>query len=360
MIVTFSNKGELQKLNKIPLLYKEEKVSICIPARNEEKKIRTCLEGMLNQTYTNTEILVLDDNSTDRTWEIITEMASIYPQIKPIKGKPLKSGWKGKQFAMEQLLEESKGFYILFTDADTRHKPYSIAKGITIIKNKNVDLVTGYPKISIKKYWTSLVTSNMVFNTALFLPLFLQSKLKFKGLSMAFGPYMLLKKSSLIKIDGFNQFKNVVTDDVALSRTLKKKKFKQIFIDLKEEEECNMYEGFAEAFKGISRSITGVIHPVWFPFLLIAMSLLFISAFSIPISILLILQQGLFTIESLLFLVGGLILYFSWYTMCQFHGFSKSVSQSQPLAFLMVIFLYLFSFLIQVFGVKIYWKNRLI
>jgi len=360
LIVTFSNKRELQKLNKIPLIQSKEKVSICIPARNEEAKIKNCLEGMLSQTYNNTEILVLDDNSTDKTWDIINEMASIYPQIKPIKGKPLKTGWKGKQFAMEQLLEKSSGTYIMFTDADTKHKPNSIAKGVSILKNKNVDLVTGYPKISIKSYWASLVTSNMVFNTAFFLPLFLQSKLKFKGLAMAFGPYMLLKKSSLLKIDGFNQFKDVITDDVALSRTLKKQKFKQIFVDFKEEEECNMYENFSQAFNGISRSIMGVLNPLWFPLLLIAMSLLFISSFSVPISIVLILQQGSFSIESLLLLLGGLILYFSWYTMCRFHGFSKAVSKSQPLAFLMVILLYLFSFLIQVFRVKVYWKNRII
>jgi len=358
MIVTFSNKKELEKINKIPILHEGEKVSICIPARNEETKIKTCLEGMLNQSYTNNEILVLDDNSTDKTWDIITKMASIHPQIKPIKGKILKKGWKGKQFAMEQLLEKSTGFYILFTDADTKHKENSIAKGVSILKNKNVDLVTGYPKISITKYWAALVASNMVFNTALFLPLFLQSKLKFKGLAMAFGPYMLLKKSSLLEIDGFNNFKNIVTDDVALSRTLKKKKFKQIFIDLKDEEECNMYENFPQAFKSISRSITGVINPIWFPLLLVAMGLLLISAFSIPLAIILILQQGSFSIESLFFLVGGLVLYFSWYTMCRFHDFSKAVSKSQPLAFIMVIFLYLFSFSITVFGVKSYWKDR--
>jgi len=358
LIITLSNKRELTKLNKIPLIYKGEKVSICIPARNEEKKIKACLKSMLKQSYSNLEILVLDDNSTDETWKIITEMAASYPKIKPIKGKPLKDGWKGKQFAMEQLLENSTGSYILFTDADTIHKPNSVAKGLAILKHEDVDLVTGYPKITIEKFWASLVTSNMVFNTALFLPFFLQRKLKFKGLSMAFGPYLLLKKTSLLEIKGFQEFKNVVTDDVALSRALKNKKYKQIFIDLKDEEYCNMYENFPQAFKGISRSITGVLNPLWFPLLLLAMALLVISAFSLPLSLILILQTGYFGIKSLLFLFGGILLHFSWYTMCRFHGFKKSVSMSQPLAFIMVVFLYLFSFFTTIFKVKIYWKNR--
>jgi len=105
------------------------KVSVLIPARNEEENLEKCLESLLVQTYTNYEVIVLDDQSTDRTWEIITGYAKRCPElIRAVKGKPLpRDGWNGKPFAMQQLSEYARGDYFLFTDADTVHSRDSMA-----------------------------------------------------------------------------------------------------------------------------------------------------------------------------------------------------------------------------------------
>ena len=95
-------------------------ISVLIPARNEEKRIRPTLEGLLKQDYRNFEIILIDDNSTEGTWDILESYARDYDFISIIKGKTLPEGWKGKPFAMTQLSEKAKGELFVFLDADIK------------------------------------------------------------------------------------------------------------------------------------------------------------------------------------------------------------------------------------------------
>ena len=96
-------------------------ISVMIPARDEEANIRNCLESLQKQDYPNYEILVLDDNSIDRTAEIVSEMAAEDSRIRLFNGQPLAEGWAGKPFACHQLAQQAKGSWFLFVDADTTH-----------------------------------------------------------------------------------------------------------------------------------------------------------------------------------------------------------------------------------------------
>src|SRR4030042_168121 len=98
-------------------------ISILVPARDEEENIRTCLESLQRQEYPNFEILVLDDNSTDNTATIVTEMAGKDSRIRLLRGQPLPPDWAGKPFACYQLAQKANGSWLLFVDADTVHAP---------------------------------------------------------------------------------------------------------------------------------------------------------------------------------------------------------------------------------------------
>ena len=131
LFLSLSNIVWLRLSSRKPHTTMGGKVSVLIPARNEEENLEKCLESLLVQTYTNYEVIVLDDQSTDHTWEIITHYVKRYPGlIRAVKGKPLpRDGWNGKPFAMQQLSEYANGDYFLFTDADTVHSRESIASG---------------------------------------------------------------------------------------------------------------------------------------------------------------------------------------------------------------------------------------
>src|SRR5512134_2439558 len=57
-------------------------ISVCVPARNEERNIRRCVEGILNQDYPSLEVIVLDDRSTDATPEILRQLAAQNDKLK--------------------------------------------------------------------------------------------------------------------------------------------------------------------------------------------------------------------------------------------------------------------------------------
>jgi len=103
------------------------KVSVMIPARNEEENIARCLRSLLGQDYPDYKILVLDDQSTDRTGKIISGFAKENFRIRVFRGKELPEGWKGKKHVCQQLAEQAEGEYYLFTDADTVHSRKSIS-----------------------------------------------------------------------------------------------------------------------------------------------------------------------------------------------------------------------------------------
>ena len=121
-------------------------VSVLIPARNEEKNIKRILVSMAKQDYPNLEILVLDDNSTDATSQIVQDFAQKDSRIKLIKGAPLPKGWKGKCFACHQLSKIARGEYFVFTDADTLHFPNSISGSLAALVRNNLDVTSSISK----------------------------------------------------------------------------------------------------------------------------------------------------------------------------------------------------------------------
>src|SRR5215469_18748234 len=97
-------------------------VSVIVPARNEEASLGACLESLVSQDGLDFEIIVVDDGSTDRTRAV----AKSFRQIRVIQPDPLPEGWTGKNNAVTAGAREARGEWLLFTDADTVHKPGSL------------------------------------------------------------------------------------------------------------------------------------------------------------------------------------------------------------------------------------------
>src|SRR5579859_5397392 len=97
-------------------------VSILVPARNEEACLQGCLESLATQNGVDFELLVIDDASTDRTAQI----AGGFPRVRLLSAPQLPAGWCGKQNALHAAAQFATGEWLLFTDADTIHRPGSL------------------------------------------------------------------------------------------------------------------------------------------------------------------------------------------------------------------------------------------
>ena len=151
-----------------------EFISVLIPARNEETCIGNCVEDVLNQTYKNYELIILDDESKDGTAKIIVDKISenrAEGKIKLISGRPKPDDWVGKNWACHQLSLEAKGEYFLFIDADVRLRPHVIESCIHYLNKYKLQMITCFPTQIIKSIGEWLVVPLMNFLLLAFLPL---------------------------------------------------------------------------------------------------------------------------------------------------------------------------------------------
>ena len=233
------------------------KVSVLIPARNEEKNIGLCLESLLVQTYSNYEVVVLDDQSSDGTWDVVSGYAERYPGlIRAVRGNPLPdNGWYGKPHAMQQLSEYASGEYFLFTDADTVHSVESISWAVSNIEWHKADCMSGYVFQELSTFGELLIVPATYIMTTMILPLWLIAATRAPMLSFAIGQLIMFRREAFDAIGGYSSVSERISDDIFIARELKKEGFRLIFLDIRRHIRCRMYEGYRESFNGFSKNI---------------------------------------------------------------------------------------------------------
>lgn len=240
-----------------PRIKRGRMVSVLIPARNEERNIGPCLDSLLAQSYTNFEVVVLDDQSNDRTWEIIREYARRFPgRMKAIRGEPLPArGWRGKTHAMQQLAAHAHGEYLMFTDADTIHDSQSISWAVTNIQAHKADCISGYVHQELETLGELFIVPAIYIMSAMVLPLWLIGATRVPGLSFAIGQLIMFRRRAFDDIGGYAAVSDQITDDVAIARELKKAGFREVFLDMSHHVRCRMYSGYRASWNGISKNI---------------------------------------------------------------------------------------------------------
>lgn len=256
-------------------------VSVLIPARNEGKNIVKCIKGIINQDYQNTEIIILDDNSTDNTYNLAASFSS--PKIKTLKGKELPKNWLGKNWACHQLSQHAKGEYFLFIDADVEVKGNVISLAIDEIEKSNAALLSIFPTQSIKTFGEYLIVPLMNWLLLTFLPLNFVYKSSNRAFVAANGQFMLWRKDDYLRIGGHQIVKDKIVEDMELARIVKSKKLKVKTLLGGNQVYCRMYNSFSEAYSGFQKN--------------------FYSGFSIGIIIFLIIIAFLFIVFTIPFFI---------------------------------------------------------
>ena len=229
-------------------------ISVLIPARNEEKNIKKCIESILNQTYNKLYIIVLDDNSIDNTKLIIEEYTNKYKNVHLLEGKELPQGWLGKNWACEQLSKNAKSDYLLFIDADVELKENAIAGLMAKMNKYKLDAISVFPSQKIYRFGEWLVVPMMNWLLLSFLPLKQVYKSKNVSFAAANGQLFLFKKNIYHAIGGHERVKNEVVEDMEFARLLKCNKYKLMTALGDTQIYCSMYDSFESAVNGFSKN----------------------------------------------------------------------------------------------------------
>jgi glycosyltransferase involved in cell wall biosynthesis len=231
-------------------------VSVLIPARNEEKNIAQLLNDLVEHDYKNIEILVFNDQSTDKTAEIVNGFSQKDSRVKLTNSEGLPEGWLGKNHACHSLSKLANGKYLLFIDSDVRIGNGIIQQTCTFSDKHKLGLLSIFPRQIMVSAGEKAAVPLMHFILLTLLPLILVRKTGFSSLAAANGQFMLFNTEIYRKTLPHEKMKNDKVEDIKIARFYKNEKIKIACITGKESVSCRMYSGFLESVHGFSKNVT--------------------------------------------------------------------------------------------------------
>ncbi len=200
------------KLNKRKIY---PKISIIIPARNEEKNISKLLKSINNQNFKIDEVIVVNDHSIDKTKSISESLGA-----KVLDAKDLPNGWKGKPWACFQGANLASGEVLIFLDADTTFENDGLKKIIdTFLDFENETAMSLAPYHKVEKYYEEF---SSIFNIVMMGAMNAFTPSKIKNADGLFGQSLIIKKDTYNKVGGHEVVKDKVLENVFLASYLQK------------------------------------------------------------------------------------------------------------------------------------------
>jgi chlorobactene glucosyltransferase len=273
-------------------------VSIIVPARNEERNIRRCVESLLEQDYDNYEVIVVDDGSSDCTPRILDELIASHPRgdrlyVLRLRDE-LPQGWAGKPHAIHKGTQEAHGEWLLFTDADTWHAPNALRSSLAQAIEERADLLTLGSTQELPTFWDKVLMPMAYLGINMMYPV---KKVNdpLSSVAIANGQYILIRRSVYDMLGGYArpELRNTLIDDRDLAWIVKQQGFRLRLEDGRDLVRVHMYDGLREAWRGWRKNVFlgsrgGLAFVV---LMLIGLPMVAIAPFLLPLMILISKQK---------------------------------------------------------------------
>ncbi len=231
------------------------KVSILIPARNEEAVIGQLLTGLQQLDYPDYEVIVCNDHSSDNTEEILNWFAGEDNRIHWFLGEKLPVDWLGKNFACHQLAKKATGKYLIFLDADVKLSRDAITKAVSFFQGKKLSLLSVFPQQKMETFAEQMIVPVMNWILQSLLPMILVRKTNFPSISAANGQLMMFEAENYRNYQWHSKVRNQNVEDIRLARMVKTEDLKMAVLLGNNDIYCRMYRHLDEAVLGFSRNI---------------------------------------------------------------------------------------------------------
>ncbi len=228
--------------------------SILVPARNEERCIEACVRSLCMQDDPCTEVIVLDDGSSDATPQILARLQVEFPALRVISGEPLPQGWIGKSWACHQLSKVASGDLLLFTDADTVHAPSTVRRVRAYMRRHNVSLLTMVPNEELGSFAEHVVIPMVHTLYFSYLPNDLILHHRSVSFSAANGQFMCFTREGYQAVQGHMCVRNSLVEDVFMAKEVKRAGLRISLVDGSDAVSCRMYTNAREVTEGFSKN----------------------------------------------------------------------------------------------------------
>ncbi len=297
--IIFKNKLKTYSENKVL-----GKVCVIIPARNEENTIQRTLNSVKNQKFKNLEIVVVNDNSDDRTALIVKKFQKSFKRLKLLNGKKLPKNWVGKTWALKQGVDyaNKKDFtYYLFMDSDIVLKKNLLKNVVFSLEQNGYLMISLMAKLNCRSFWEKILIPPFIYFFQKLYPFDLVNK-KHSNVAAAAGGFIFCQAFIFKKENLYNQIKSKLIDDCNVAKLFKEKG--EIWLGLTNEVVSRReYYNLKSIWRMVSRtafeqlsysiillflSLIGLIFIYIFPSLLILFGLLILDSNKFTIDLFLI------------------------------------------------------------------------
>lgn len=251
--VTLFNFISNPKLTRVSRHY-NDLVSILIPARNEQDNILRLLHSIHQQDYQNFEVIIYDDESTDRTYEICADFIETHSQYQIIKGGSLPAGWLGKTNACHQLAKVANGKYFLYLDADDCIRNGVINSSVHRMNVYKLALLSLFTNPEMLTFGEKVTVPLLHFLLMNLLPVRLVFLSKSPSFATACGQYMLFDANIYHKNNWHKLAKDYVVEDAEIMRLIKLRNFRGEVLLANGMVNSRMYKNYAAALTGFSKN----------------------------------------------------------------------------------------------------------
>jgi len=232
------------------------RVSIIVAARNEEEALPAALQSFLALDYPDFEIVLVDDDSQDRTGAIADEWASkpaAGGRLKVIHNKQLPPAWHGKVHALHLAAGAASGEWILATDADMVLHPSILRVAMSCALERGVQFLSIIPELEFGSFWEKVVLPAFSFLITSLFPLHLVND-PTSSRALAAGAFILMKRQDLAALGSYQRLKNVLIEDLRLAELFKRHGRRIYLAASRGLLRTRMYSSGREMFEGLSRT----------------------------------------------------------------------------------------------------------
>lgn len=324
------------------------RISVLIPARNEERNIGAALDAALASGGAELEIVVLDDGSTDATRAIVEKIAATDARVRLAEAPPLPPGWCGKVHACHQLSLQARGDTLVFVDADVRLRPGSVARFTALMESSGADFLSGVPRQILGTWMERLLIPLIHFALLGFLPFRRMRATTDPACAAGIGQLVIVRRAAYDRAGGHAAIWNRIHDGLGLSRRFRECGLRTDLFDATDTATCRMYDRAVDVWGGFAKNATEGIAT---PRLILPVTLLLAAGQILPWLLILITPSPPAAFGCLLSLVPRLL---ACRRFCQPFAWAFT----QPLGILFFLVIQWQAFFSRLLGRPAQWRGR--
>ncbi len=230
-------------------------MSVLIPARNEERRIGSTLRSLMQCCDIEIEIIVLDDQSSDETARVVTDFSKVDSRIRLETSTRLPNGWRGKNFACQQLASLARHPILLFLDADVQIiHPAALSRLGSFMEESHIALASGFPRQETETFAEKLIVPLIQFVLLAFLPIRRMRRTTAPAFAAACGQLVAVRRDIYTKVGGHAAVATFLHDGLMLARNFRAHGFMTDIFDASDSFKCRMYQSMKDVWDGFLKN----------------------------------------------------------------------------------------------------------